>query len=58
MGTEKVSLTLDGQLQPGRLTGYLADLEKEHGPIDTQVHEEVRRAWPVPEEKPRPRRNS
>ena len=83
MGTEKVSLTLDGQLlaearsavggrglsgyinralgyqlQHDRLTGYLAELEKEHGPIDTQVLEEVRRAWPAPEEKPRLRRSA
>lgn len=83
MRTEKVSLTLDGQLltearqvvgvrglsgyvnraldrqlQHDRLTGYLAELEKEHGPIDPEVLEEVRREWPAPGEKPRLRRSA
>ena len=83
MRTEKVSLTLDGQLltearqvvgtrglsgyvnralghqlQHDRLAGLLAELEKEHGPIDPEVQEEVRRRWPAPGEKSRQRRSA
>lgn len=55
MSTEKVSLTLDHALrrqsQHDRLTGLLAELGREHGPIAPHVIEEVRRTWPAPGEK-------
>jgi Arc/MetJ family transcription regulator len=44
-----VNLALRQQLQHDRLAGLLAELEAEHGPIDAQRMEEVRRAWPEPE---------
>ena len=37
------------QLQHHRLRGLLDELEKEHGPIDPGVMEEVRQTWPDPE---------
>jgi hypothetical protein len=43
-----VNHALRQQLQHDRLAGLLAELEKEHRPIDTQVMEEVRQAWPEP----------
>jgi len=45
-----VNRALLHQLQSDRLGGLLDDLEREHGPIDPQVMEEVRRAWPAPGE--------
>lgn len=48
MGTENRALRQ--QLQHDRLAGLLAELEQEHGSIDPQVMEEVRRAWPEPKE--------
>ncbi|MBW8876888.1 MAG: hypothetical protein JF614_18140 [Acidobacteria bacterium] len=46
-----VNLALSHQLQHDRLSGLLADLVQEHGPIDPQVMEEVRQEWHAPEEK-------
>jgi hypothetical protein len=45
-----VNQALRLQLQHDRLVGLLAELEQERGPIETGVMEEVRRAWPAPEE--------
>jgi hypothetical protein len=58
MATAKASPTLDRkvlsghvdrslrhQLQRDRLIGLLDDLEKEAGPIEPEVMEQVRRAW-------------
>jgi Arc/MetJ family transcription regulator len=53
-----VNLALRQQLQRDRLAGLLAELEQEHGPIDTQVMEEVRQAWPSPGEKAERRRSA
>jgi hypothetical protein len=39
------------QLQHDRLAGLLAALAQDHGPIDPQVMEEVRGAWPAPVER-------
>jgi hypothetical protein len=49
---------LRNQLQHDRLAGLLAALELEHGPIDPQVMEEVRGAWPAPGERPSRRRSA
>jgi hypothetical protein len=40
-----VNLTLSHQLQHDRLSGLLAEFVQEHGPIDPQAMEEVRREW-------------
>jgi hypothetical protein len=53
-----VNRALRHQLQRDRLTGLLADLEQEHGPIEPQVIEEVRQAWPAPGEKAAKRRSA
>ena len=42
-----VNRALRHQLQRDRITGFLAELEQENGPIQPQVMEEVRRAWPA-----------
>jgi hypothetical protein len=42
-----VNRALRHQLQHDRLAGYLAELEREKGPIESQVMEEVRREWPA-----------
>ncbi len=46
------------QLQRDRLVGLLDELEKEMGPIETQVMEEVRRAWPEPDGRRKKRRSA
>jgi Arc/MetJ family transcription regulator len=46
-----VNRALRHQLQHDRLGTLLEELEREHGPIDPQVMEEVRRRWPAPEKK-------
>jgi hypothetical protein len=46
-----VNRALHHQLRHDRLAGLLAGLERESGPIEPQVVEEVRQAWPVPGEK-------
>lgn len=46
-----VNHALRHQLQHDRLGTLLDELEREHGPIDPQVMEEVRRRWPAPEKK-------
>jgi hypothetical protein len=53
-----VNGALRHQLQRDRLAGLLAELELEHGPIDPQVMEEVRQAWPAPGEKAARRRSA
>jgi Arc/MetJ family transcription regulator len=53
-----VNRALRHQLQRDRLAGWLAELEQEKGPIEPQVMEEVRRAWPAPEEKTATRRSA
>ena len=46
------------QLQHDRLAGLLEELEQEKGPIEPQVMEEVRRAWPSSEEQSAKHRNA
>lgn len=41
--------TEQDQLQRDRLARLLEELEQEHGPIDPQVIEAVRQAWPLPD---------
>ena len=53
-----VNHALRHQLQHDRIAGLLAELEREHGPIDPEVMEEVRRAWPLPGEKAAERRSA
>lgn len=53
-----VNRALRHQLQHDRIAGLLAELEQEHGPIEPRVMEEVRRAWPLPEERPAKRRSA
>jgi hypothetical protein len=48
LGEEAV---LRQQLQRDSLAALLTELEQEQGPIEAQVIEEVRQAWPVPGEK-------
>ena len=43
-----VSEALRHQLQHDRLTGLLEEFERELGPVDPVVTEEVRQAWPAP----------
>jgi hypothetical protein len=43
-----VNRALGRQLQHDRLAGLLDELEREAGPIDEEVMNEVRRAWPAP----------
>jgi hypothetical protein len=43
--------------QRDSLISLLAELEREHGPIDPRVLEEVRREWPAPEERVARRRD-
>lgn len=45
-----VNRALGHQLQHDRLTGLLDELEREAGPIEPRVMEEVRRAWPALDE--------
>jgi Arc/MetJ family transcription regulator len=52
-----VNRALRQQLQHDRIAGLLAELERQHGPIDPEVMEEVRRAWPLPGEKTSKRRH-
>jgi hypothetical protein len=53
-----VNRALRHQLQRDRLAGLLADPEQEQGPIEPQVIEEIRRAWPAPGEKAATRRST
>ncbi len=45
-----VNRALRHQLQRDRLVGLLDELEREAGPIEPRVMEEVRRSWPAPAE--------
>ena len=47
-----VNEALRRQLQRDRLAGMLEHLEQEAGPIEPRIMEEVRRAWPAPQESP------
>ena len=53
-----VNRALRHQLQHDRLAGLLAELEREKGPIEPGVMEEVRRAWPASGEKSAKRRSA
>jgi Arc/MetJ family transcription regulator len=53
-----VNRALRHQLQRDRLAGLLAELEQETGPIEPELMEEVRRAWPAPGEKVSKRRSA
>jgi Arc/MetJ family transcription regulator len=53
-----VNQALRLQLQRDRLAGLLADLDREHGPVPSEILEEVRRAWPSPGEKAAKRRHA
>jgi len=53
-----VNRALRHQLQRDRLAALMAELEQEHGPIEAQVMEEARQAWPVPGEKTARRRSA
>lgn len=44
-----VNRALRHQLQSDRLDSLLDELEREHGPIDRLVREEVQREWPAPD---------
>lgn len=61
VGTRKLSSYVNRalrlQLQHDRLAGLLAELERESGPIEPGVMEEVRQAWPAAEERPAKHRN-
>ncbi len=46
-----VNRALRLQLQHDRLASFLKDMEQEKGAIEPAVMEEVRRAWPAPEER-------
>ena len=52
-----VNRALRHQLQQDRIAGLLAELEREHGPIEPRILEEVRRAWPAPAETSAQRRD-
>lgn len=43
-----VNRALGRQLQKGRMVGFLKELEEEAGPIDADILEEIRHAWPPP----------
>ncbi len=53
-----VNRALRHRLQRDRLAGLLAELEEETGPIEPELMEEVRRAWPAPGEKIYKRRSA
>lgn len=53
-----VNRALERQLQHDRLVGLLEELDREAGPIDPEVLEEVRSAWPGPDEKADERRSA
>jgi Arc/MetJ family transcription regulator len=62
VGTRKLSSyvnqALRNQLQHDRIAGLLAELEQEHGPVEPQILEEVRQAWPGPGERATTKRRS
>ncbi len=43
-----VNRALRHQLQRDRLAGLLDELEQEAGPLEPEIMEEVRTAWPAP----------
>ena len=50
-----INRALRHQLQRDRLTAYLAEFVKEHGPIEAELLEEVRQEWPAPVSEPQRR---
>jgi Arc/MetJ family transcription regulator len=62
VGTRKLSSyinrALRSQLQHDRISRLLAEMEQEQGPIDPQILEEVRQAWPAPGERADKRRSA
>jgi Arc/MetJ family transcription regulator len=48
-----VNHALRRQLQHDRLTRLLREMDEEAGPVDPEVMEEVRRAWPAPSDERR-----
>ena len=53
-----VNRALRHELQRDRIAGLLAELEAETGPIEPELMEKVRRAWPAPGEKISKRRSA
>lgn len=53
-----INRALRHQLQQDRVALFLAELDEEQGPVDPQVMEEVRRAWPAPGESSSKRRSA
>lgn len=53
-----VNRALGRQLQHDRLHGLLEELDRELGPIDPETMEEVRSAWPGPDERADERRSA
>lgn len=53
-----VNRALRNQLQHDRLVNLLAEFDQESGPIEPQVMEEVRQAWPGPGEQTIKRRSA
>ncbi len=53
-----INQALRHQLQRDRLAGLLTELEREAGPIEPRIMEEVRRSWPVPGEIGTPSRSA
>ena len=47
--SEYINRALRHQLQRDRLSKYLADIEREQGPVDPDLLNEVREVWPAPE---------
>jgi hypothetical protein len=47
-----VNRALGRQLEHDRLDGLLDDLEEEAGPFDPELLEQIRHAWPAPNEGP------
>lgn len=54
MRNENVSL----RLQHDRLAGLLTEFEREKGPIEPRIMEEVRQAWPDPGKRTSKRRGA
>jgi hypothetical protein len=53
-----VNRALRHQLQQDRVALFLTELDKEQGPIEPHVMEEVRRVWPAPAESSGKRRSA
>ena len=53
-----INRALRHQLQHDRLAALLTEYEREDGPIDQRIMEEVRQEWPAPGEKNIERRSA